>query len=94
MKISIREVVSENFLSCVFPGSPGSLSWKVVAENQYWDSCFSEMSALLTLQAQGLDEGVPLSNSVSVSDKPRVRFLSRKAKERGSADQCPFRHGE
>lgn len=48
----------------------------------------------MLLQAQGLDEGVPLSNSVSVSDKPRIRFLVKKAKERNSADQYPFRHGE
>ncbi|XP_078381877.1 leucine-rich repeat-containing protein 9-like isoform X2 [Oculina patagonica] len=40
------------------------------------------------------DGGVPLANSVSVSDKRRVDFLKAKAKQRGSTDQCPFRHGQ
>ncbi|CAH3150734.1 unnamed protein product [Pocillopora meandrina] len=38
--------------------------------------------------------GVPLANSVSVCDRSRVDFLRKRARERGSTDQCPFRHGQ
>ena len=40
------------------------------------------------------DGGVPLANSFSVSDKPRVEYLTKKAGQKGSKNQCPFRHGK
>ena len=47
-----------------------------------------------SFQSLNEDGGVPLANSVSVSDKLRVDFLKAKARQRGSTDQCPFRHGK
>ena len=49
---------------------------------------------LCVLKELNEDGGVPLANSVSVCDTPRVDYLRTKAKQRGSTDQCPFRHGE
>ena len=49
---------------------------------------------MFSFQSLNEDGGVPLANSVSVSDKLRVDFLKAKARQRGSTDQCPFRHGK
>jgi len=49
---------------------------------------------MFSFQSLNEDGGVPLANSVSVSDKPRVDFLRAKARQRRSTDQCPFRHGK
>ncbi|XP_068737471.1 leucine-rich repeat-containing protein 9-like isoform X3 [Montipora capricornis] len=45
-------------------------------------------------EALNEDGGVPLANSVSISDGPRVSYLRTKAKQKGSLDPCLFRHGQ
>ncbi|XP_048590343.1 leucine-rich repeat-containing protein 9 isoform X2 [Nematostella vectensis] len=42
----------------------------------------------------GLDGGVPLANSVGISDKPRLEHVTKLAKQRGSVDPYPYRHGQ
>ena len=56
--------------------------------------CVFRQFVLLSFQSLNEDGGVPLANSVSVSDKLRVDFLKGKARQRASTDQCPFRHGK
>ncbi|KAK3738851.1 hypothetical protein QZH41_015070 [Actinostola sp. cb2023] len=42
----------------------------------------------------GQDGGIPLSNSVGVCDESRIQYCTKKSKERGSTNPCPFRHGQ
>ncbi|XP_039527778.1 leucine-rich repeat-containing protein 9 isoform X3 [Pimephales promelas] len=48
-------------------------------------------------KALGRERAVPLSNSVSVSDRLRMTFMQRKScstSERSPADRLPYRHGQ
>lgn len=38
----------------------------------------------MCLQAQGRDRAVPLSNSVSMCEESRIKYLQRKATQRGA----------
>ncbi|XP_077863786.1 leucine-rich repeat-containing protein 9-like [Saccoglossus kowalevskii] len=40
------------------------------------------------------DGAVPLSNSLCVSERPRIDFMLREAKSKSLSDPCPFRHGQ
>ncbi|XP_029195766.2 leucine-rich repeat-containing protein 9-like isoform X1 [Acropora millepora] len=48
----------------------------------------------LAYESLNEDGGVPLANSVSIADGPRMSYLKTKAKQRSSTDRCPFRHGQ
>ena len=54
------------------------------------------MNNLFSLWQQlGRDGAVPLSNSLSLCDKPRIQYLTSRAKsEPTTLDPCPFRHGQ
>ncbi|XP_072171420.1 leucine-rich repeat-containing protein 9-like [Diadema setosum] len=48
-----------------------------------------------TYRQLGRDGAVPLSNSLSLCEQPRVQYLMNKAKSDSAAlDPCPFRHGQ
>ena len=46
------------------------------------------------MQQLGKDEGVLLSNSVSMADRLRMHFVAKKAKAtKETTDLCPYRYG-
>lgn len=48
-----------------------------------------------TYRQLGRDGAVPLSNSLSLCERPRIQYLTTKAKtDPTSHDPCPFRHGQ
>ncbi|PIK59194.1 hypothetical protein BSL78_03891 [Apostichopus japonicus] len=46
-----------------------------------------------TYQQLGCDSAIPLSNSLSLCEKPRISHLINRAKKESWSDPCPFRHG-
>ncbi|XP_033624638.1 leucine-rich repeat-containing protein 9-like [Asterias rubens] len=47
-----------------------------------------------TYHQLGRDGAVPLSNSVSLCDKPRIQSAVSRSMKEASSDPCPFRHGQ
>ncbi|XP_077999840.1 leucine-rich repeat-containing protein 9-like isoform X2 [Glandiceps talaboti] len=47
-----------------------------------------------TYKQLGRDGAVPLSNSLSLCEKPRIESMMREAKNKSLSDPCPFRHGQ
>ncbi|XP_071832914.1 leucine-rich repeat-containing protein 9-like isoform X2 [Apostichopus japonicus] len=46
-----------------------------------------------TYQQLGCDSAIPLSNSLSLCEKPRITHLINRAKKESWSDPCPFRQG-
>jgi len=44
-------------------------------------------------QKLGRDGAVPLSNSLSLADRHRMRFLINKSRGKDAQELCPFKHG-